>query len=109
MAMQAQNGESEVSEQIDKLLASGNTVDAPTMNRLFRNIIPKVEAGWAKSDGSRRVFASLLSRLRVFDAQHFDKLMADWVSHIGTLKHRPLLSELFPLLVNLPPLDWVVQ
>lgn len=101
MAMQAQNGESEVSEQIDKLLASGNTVDAPTMNRLFRNIIPKVEAGWAKSDGSRRVFASLLSRLRVFDAQHFDKLMADWVSHIGTLKHRPLLSELFPLLVNL--------
>ncbi|RDA94022.1 hypothetical protein CP533_5040 [Ophiocordyceps camponoti-saundersi (nom. inval.)] len=101
MALQAQNGESEVSEQIDKLLASGNTVDPPTMNRLFRNIIPKLEAGWAKADGGRRVFASLLARLRIFDAQHFDKLMADWVSHIGTLKDRPRLLELFPLLISL--------
>lgn len=101
MAMQTQNGESEVSEQLDKLLASGNTVDPPTMNRLFRNIIPKVEAGWAKADGMRRASASLLARLRVFDAQHFDKLMADWVSHIGTLRDRPMLSELYPLLVNL--------
>ncbi|PFH58675.1 hypothetical protein XA68_13348 [Ophiocordyceps unilateralis] len=102
MALQAQNGESEVAEQIDKLLASGNTVDPPTMNRLFRNIIPKLEAGWTKADdGGRRVFASLLARLRIFDAQHFDKLMADWVSHIGTLKERPRLLGLFPLLISL--------
>ncbi|PHH85602.1 hypothetical protein CDD83_192 [Cordyceps sp. RAO-2017] len=101
MVLQAQNAESEVSEQVDKLLASGNTVDPPTMNRLFRNIIPKLETGWAKADGTRRVFASLLAKLRIFDAQHFDKLMADWISHIGTLKDRPRLLELFPVLVSL--------
>lgn len=101
MAMQTQGAEGEVSEQIDKLLASGNTIDHPTMNRLFRNIIPKVEAGWAKGDESRRIFASLLTRLRVFDTQHFDKLMADWASHIRTLRVRPPLLELFPLLASL--------
>ncbi|PNY24555.1 Mediator of RNA polymerase II transcription subunit 12 [Tolypocladium capitatum] len=101
MAMQAQGAEGEVSEQMDKLLASGNTIDHPTMNRLFRNIIPALEAGWAKGDGSRRVFASLLTRLRIFDAQHFDKLVADWVSHVRTLECRPSLLQLFPLLASL--------
>lgn len=101
MAIQSQGAEGEASEQIERFLMSGNTVDQPTMNRLFRNIIPKLEAGWAKMDDSRRVFASLLARLRVFDARHFDKLMTDWISHIRTLKERPRLLELFPLLVSL--------
>ncbi|KAG5979483.1 hypothetical protein E4U55_005107 [Claviceps digitariae] len=101
MAAQAQTAEGEVSEQIDKLLASGNTIDHPTMNRLFRYIAPKLEAGWVKLDDNRRIFASLLSRLRMLDAPHFDKLMADWISHIRTLKKRPPLPELFPLLVSL--------
>lgn len=99
MAAQAQTAEGEISEQIDKLLASGNVIDHPTMNRLFRYIAPKLEAGWVKLDENRRVFASLLSRLRMLDAPHFDKLMADWVGHVRTLKSRPSLPELFPLLV----------
>ncbi|KID89428.1 Mediator of RNA polymerase II transcription subunit 12 [Metarhizium guizhouense ARSEF 977] len=100
MATQAQTAEGEVSEQIDKLLASGNVIDHPTMNRLFRYVIIKLESGWGKLDDSRRVFSSLLSRLRMLDALHFDKLMADWISHIRTLKERPPLPELFPLLVS---------
>ena len=78
LASTAQSSDGEVSDEIDKLLANGNSIDHPTMNRFFRNIVPKLEAGWAKSDDSRRVFASLLNRLRVFDVKHFDKLMADW-------------------------------
>ena len=101
MAAQGHGAEGEVSEQIDKLLANGNTIDHPTMNRLFRQLAPKLEAGWAKLDGSRRVFASLLARLRILDAMHFDKLMADWVSHIRTLDQRQPLVELFPLLVSM--------
>ncbi|GAO15972.1 hypothetical protein UVI_02055520 [Ustilaginoidea virens] len=101
MAVQAQTAEGEVSEQIDKLLASGNVIDHPTMNRLFRYIAPKLEASWMKLDENRRVFASLLSRLRMLDAHHFDKLMADWVSHIRSLRRRPPLPELYPLLVSL--------
>lgn len=107
MVSQATNPEGEFSEQIDKLLATGNSIDHPTMNRLFRNIVPRLETGWHKLDASRRVYASLLARLRIFDAQHFDKLISDWVSHIRSLKERPALRELLPLLVSLGCLTMV--
>ncbi|KAJ6786991.1 hypothetical protein PWT90_04124 [Aphanocladium album] len=107
MVSQATSPEGEVSEQIDKLLATGNSVDHHTMNRLFRNIAPRLEAGWNKLDASRRVYASLLARLRIFDTQHFDKLMSDWVSHIRSLKERPALLELIPLLISLGCLSMV--
>lgn len=100
MVGQAQGADGEVSEQIDKLLASGNSIDHPTLNRLFRYIVPRLESGWLKMNDSRRAYASLLTRLRIFDSQHFDKLMADWVSHVRMLKDRQRLSALFPLLVS---------
>ncbi|KAM0245236.1 hypothetical protein ACHAQJ_010621 [Trichoderma viride] len=89
----------EVSEQIEKLLASGNSIDHPTMNRLFAYIIRRLEAGWAKMDDNRRIHASLLTRLRLFDAQHFDKLMSDWVGRVRLLKSRQRLDAVFPLLI----------
>lgn len=107
MVSQASSPEGEVSDQIDKLLATGNSVDHPTMNRLFRNIVPRLEAGWNKLDASCRVYASLLARLRLFDTHHFDRLMSDWVSHIRSLKERPALLGLLPLLVSLGCLTMV--
>ena len=100
MVTQAHAGEGNLSEEIDKLLASGNRIDHPTMNRLFRTIVPRLEAGWAKGDEICRAFASLLTKMRVFDTHHFDKLMADWISHVRSLPTRPCLSNLFPLLVT---------
>lgn len=101
MVTQIHTAESELSEEIEKLFGSGNIIDQPTMNRLFRTMIPKLDAGWRKLNETRRIFASLLQRLRVYDTKHFDKLMADWISHIRTLKSRPPLAELYPLLVSL--------
>ncbi|KAH7019927.1 hypothetical protein EDB80DRAFT_870537 [Ilyonectria destructans] len=100
MTMPAQSAEGEVAEEIEKLLSSGTRLDPPTMNRLFRTIIPRLERGWAKKDDTRRVFATLLARTRVFDTQHFDKLMTDWTSHVRSLPERPPLSDLFPLLIS---------
>lgn len=100
MVPQAQAGEGELSEEIDKLLASGNRIDHPTMNRLFRTIVPRLEAGWAKGDETCRAFASLLAKMRVFDTHHFDKLMADWISHVRSMGTRPPLPVLYPLLVT---------
>ncbi|KFA60599.1 hypothetical protein S40285_07989 [Stachybotrys chlorohalonatus IBT 40285] len=95
------NRENEVSEEIEKLLTSGNSIDPPTMNRMFRNIVPRLDVGWAKADDSRRVLALLLARLRIFDTQHFDKLMSDWLCHLRALGTRPELMQLLPLLVSL--------
>ncbi|PTB45027.1 uncharacterized protein TrAFT101_000496 [Trichoderma asperellum] len=89
----------EVSEQIEKLLASGNSIDHPTMNRLFAYIIRRLELGWTKMDDNRRIHASLLTRLRLFDAQHFDKLMSDWVGRVRLMKKRERLHAVFPLLI----------
>lgn len=100
MVNQAHTAESEVAEEIEKLFNSGNIIDQPTMNRLFRMMIPRLEAGWRKLNESRRVFASFLTRLRLYDAKHFDKQIADWISHIRTLQSRPPLAELIPLLVS---------
>ncbi|KAF7560740.1 hypothetical protein G7046_g3391 [Stylonectria norvegica] len=99
MAIQ-QSPEGEVAEEIDKLLASGTRLDPPTMNRLFRTIIPRLDTGWRKKDDTRRVFATLLAKIRVFDMQHFDKLMTDWTSHVRSMPNRPPLSDLLPLLVS---------
>ncbi|KAI6780022.1 Mediator of RNA polymerase II transcription subunit-like protein [Emericellopsis cladophorae] len=101
MATQATSGEVDLSDEIDRLLASGNRIDQPTMNRLFRTIVPRLEGGWHKQDDTRRTFASLLTKMRVFDPQHFDRLMSDWISHVRTLPSRGPLSELLPLLVVL--------
>lgn len=100
MVTPAQSAEGEVAEEIEKLLSGGTNLDPPTMNRLFRTIIPRLENGWKKKDDSRRVFATLLARVRVFDATHFDKLMTDWTSHLRILTVRPPLSDLLPLLVS---------
>lgn len=99
MANPLSGADGEVSEQIEKLLASGNSIDHPTMNRLFAYIIRRLELGWAKMDDSRRIHASLLTRLRLFDAQQFDKLMSDWVGRVRLMKKRERLPAVFPLLI----------
>lgn len=99
MLAQTQGSDSEISEEIDRLLGSGNSIDNPTMNRLFRTIVPKLEQAWAKGNENRRVFAMLLAKTRVFDTNHFDKLMPDWISHVRTLKSRAPLADLLPLLL----------
>lgn len=100
MMAPVQSAEGEVAEEIEKLLAGGTNLDPPTMNRLFRTIIPRLENGWRKKDETRRVFATLLARIRIFDTNHFDKLMTDWTSHLRTLPTRPLLTDLLPLLIS---------
>ncbi|KAF5027307.1 hypothetical protein F66182_601 [Fusarium sp. NRRL 66182] len=100
VAAPAQHAENELAEEVEKLLSNGTRLDPPTMNKLFRTIIPALERGWAKKDDTRRVFATLLSRIRVFDAHHFDKLMTDWTSHIRSQAARSPLTSLFPLLIS---------
>ncbi|KAF4339966.1 srb8-DNA directed rna polymerase ii holoenzyme and srb10 cdk subcomplex subunit [Fusarium beomiforme] len=96
----AQQVENNVAEEVEKTLSSGTRLDPPTMNKLFRMIIPPLERGWEKEDDTRRVFATLLARIRVFDAHHFDKLMTDWTSHTRSMSNRSSLSTLFPLLIT---------
>ncbi|KAH9889253.1 transcription mediator subunit Med12 [Xylariomycetidae sp. FL2044] len=99
MANQLQDAETELSEQIEKL-ATYSSADKPTMERLFQTIIHRLQNCWNKSDERQRPYCMLLTRLRVFDTQHFDTLMRGWVQHIRKLTRRPPIAQLFPLLVS---------
>lgn len=99
MAMQLQDDETELNEQIEKL-ASFTSADRPTLERLFHTIINRLQSCWNKNDERQRPYCLLLTRLRVFDAQHFDTLMRGWVQHIRKLTHRPQMTQIYPLLVS---------
>lgn len=99
MATQLQDDETELNEQIEKL-ASYTSADRPTMERLFQAIINRLQACWGKADERQRPYCVLLTRLRVFDTQHFDTLMRGWVQHIRKLTNRPPIAQIFPLLVS---------
>ncbi|KAJ1335659.1 mediator of RNA polymerase II transcription subunit 12 [Microdochium nivale] len=99
MVTQLQDDESELAEQIEKL-ASYSSADQPTLERVFQAIIVKLQSSWGKDDGRQRPYCMLLTRLRVFDQQHFDNQMRLWLQHIRKLSKRPQLTQIFPLLVS---------
>lgn len=99
MATQLQDAETELSEQIEKL-ASYTSADRPTMERLFHAIIKKLQNYWGKADERQRLCCILLTRLRVFDIQHFSTLMRGWVQHIRKLSNRPPIHQLLPPLIS---------
>ncbi|KAI1856206.1 hypothetical protein JX265_011718 [Neoarthrinium moseri] len=99
MAMQLQDDETELNEQIEKL-ASYTSADRPTMERLFEAIIGRLQICWGKADERQRPYCVLLTRLRVFDTQHFDNLMKAWVQSVRRLANRPPISHIFPLLIS---------
>ncbi|KAI4866179.1 hypothetical protein F4820DRAFT_447306 [Hypoxylon rubiginosum] len=99
MATQLQDAETELSEQIEKL-ASYTSADRPTMERLFHAIIKKLQNYWGKADERQRLCCILLTRLRVFDIQHFNTLMRGWVQHIRKLTNRPPIHQLLPPLIS---------
>ncbi|TDZ31592.1 Mediator of RNA polymerase II transcription subunit 12 [Colletotrichum spinosum] len=101
MAVQLQDAEGELHEEIEKLLTSGTSVDRPTMDRLFQTVVGRLEASWSNSPDRQRAYSALLGRLRIFDSQHFDVRMTDWVHHVGALKVRPGLVDIYPLLISM--------
>ncbi|KAF6837982.1 Mediator of RNA polymerase II transcription subunit 12 [Colletotrichum musicola] len=101
MAAQLQDAEGELHEEIEKLLTSGTSVDRPTMDRLFHTVVSRLENSWSNSPERQRAYSGLLGRLRIFDAQHFDLRMTDWVHHVGALKARPGLADIYPLLISM--------
>ncbi|KAJ0267781.1 hypothetical protein Brms1b_012974 [Colletotrichum noveboracense] len=101
MAGRLQDADGELHEEIEKLLTSGTSVDRPTMDRLFQTVVSRLESSWSNSPERQRAYSALLGRLRIFDTQHFDLRMTDWVHHVSALKSRPGLADIYPLLISI--------
>ncbi|KAH7386149.1 RNA polymerase-like protein II mediator complex component Srb8 [Cadophora sp. MPI-SDFR-AT-0126] len=95
-----ETAEVDFTDEIERVLASGNSMDQATLERLFHRIILRLEESWEKFPEQQRSCALLLTRLRTFDAKQFDVLMAAWVSRVLHKESRPGMMEVFGPLIS---------
>lgn len=95
-----ETAEADFTDEIEKVLASGNSMDQATLERLFQRIILRLEASWEKPPEQQRSCDLLLTRLRTFDIQQFDFLMAAWVKRVLQMHSRPSMMQVFGPLVS---------
>jgi mediator of RNA polymerase II transcription subunit 12 len=100
MAGVVQNAEADFTDEIEKVLASGNSMDQATLERLFQRIVLRLETSWEKSPDQQRSCGLLLTRLRTFDAQQFDVLMSGWVNRFFRIKSRPSMMQVIGPLIS---------
>jgi mediator of RNA polymerase II transcription subunit 12, fungi type len=106
MAEVLQSSESEFSDEVEKVLASGTYMETSTLKRLFQVIISRIEASWAKSPLQQRDCTTLLSRLRNFDMKQFDVLMKAWLRGFLQYPKRPGMVHVLGPLISADCLDF---
>jgi mediator of RNA polymerase II transcription subunit 12, fungi type len=94
-----QTSEADFTDEIEKVLASGNSMDQATLERLFQKIILRLEESWEKSLDQRSC-GLLLTRLRTFDTQQFDALMTAWIKRLILGHNRPTMIQIFGPLIS---------
>jgi mediator of RNA polymerase II transcription subunit 12 len=92
--------EAHFADEIEKVLASGNSMDQSTLMRLFQRISLRMEESWAKSPEQHRSCGLLFTRLRTFDAPQFDLLMVGWVNRFMQMPDRPSMEYVLGPLVS---------
>lgn len=97
--------ETDFTEAIEKVLASGNSMDQGTLERLFQRIVARLEESWDKSLEQQRSCNLLLTRLRTFDAIQFDLLMVAWVTRFLRMQNRPSIVQVYSPLISFGCVD----
>ncbi|KFY43025.1 hypothetical protein V494_02131, partial [Pseudogymnoascus sp. VKM F-4513 (FW-928)] len=95
-----QKSDGDISDEVDKLLSSGTSMDAPTLKRLFQVLIGQMEASWAKSGSGVQRHGPILERLRTFDTKQFDNLLSPWVEQTILKSDRPDLGHVLGPLIS---------
>jgi mediator of RNA polymerase II transcription subunit 12 len=85
-------------EDMEKALASGTSIDKPTLIRLFEALSGRIEESWQDSKSSSRSLAILLAKLQTFGSTLLNELLSNWLSRTLGMTRRPsLLIVLSPL------------
>ncbi|CAK7263680.1 RNA polymerase II mediator complex subunit [Sporothrix epigloea] len=110
-------GADEALETMIRTASSGVPIDSTTMDTLFGTIAMVSQQQWrrAQPQGDHaaqvrtredfRLSASLFARLRRFNPQHFDTIMVKWLKRLRTMRDRPAIGTLFPVLIVFGCLD----
>ena len=92
-----QSTETKFFDEVEQVLASGTSMDEQSMKQLFDSIIKHAESAWLEPRKSDMMFPLLLSRLRPFKPDMFDRLIKSW---INTIMRSPTI---FDIPAVLPP------
>ncbi|KAH8686067.1 RNA polymerase-like protein II mediator complex component Srb8 [Tricladium varicosporioides] len=87
-------------EEIEKILASGNSMDQATLDRMFQRVVQQVESSPTKLPGQQREYTLLLTKLRPFDVPHFDSLISAWITRFVLMRNRPSLMTMLGPMVS---------
>lgn len=71
----------ETEEEIERILASGTTMDEQSISRVFSRIAQHLTTGF-ETRSKFRVQGEWFARLRAFDEATFDSLADEWVAHV---------------------------
>jgi mediator of RNA polymerase II transcription subunit 12 len=94
-----QNPETDFTDEIEKVLASGTSMDTSNFDRLFQMITARIEATWDKIPQQERNCALLLVQLRTFNVKQFDASMSVWLRGTMMTAARPSLIRFIGSLV----------
>jgi len=99
MAETLQSAEATFADEIDRLLASGTSMDKQVLSQVFKTIIGRLELSWREPMPPSINFADLLVQVRSFGAKTFDMLITDWLQGILCSTSRPSLTIILPPLI----------
>ncbi|OCL08825.1 hypothetical protein AOQ84DRAFT_388572, partial [Glonium stellatum] len=77
-----QSTKMDTDDEIDRILASGTSMDEQIMSRVFNKITTRLEEQLGNPLATASTFGSWFYRLRNFDDKAFEKLVNQWISKL---------------------------
>lgn len=93
-------GEASCSDEIEKLLDSGSSMDHTTFVRLFEVLVSQIEALWIKRATGAHRYCQLLGRLKSFDPKLFGSKLTTWLDDVVQRAERPSIAHIFGPLIS---------
>ncbi|KAK7513265.1 uncharacterized protein IWZ02DRAFT_493580 [Phyllosticta citriasiana] len=87
-------------EEIDRILASGTSMDENMVARVFAKVVTRIEEQIDKEKGTNSKFGQWFQRLKAFDEKTFDRHMSDTISSLLIGNKDQLLGQMLPSAVG---------
>jgi len=94
-----QNSSIDSDDDIDRILASGTSMDEQMLTRVFQRVVARVEPK-SVDDPQSSKFSSWFYRLRTFDDKCFDRLVLGWISNLVMRGGAGTISLALPSLIG---------
>ncbi|KAJ5162359.1 hypothetical protein N7492_007751 [Penicillium capsulatum] len=87
-------------ENLDQILLSGNVMDEPTLDTIFKTLTKHLETNDGKASLPTNDTCWYLAQLRSFQPKHFDATLVRWVCSLLKCPDRTTLLRILPPLVG---------